>query len=86
MFHEWRIYTYYDQRHMDVGVFDKNNLPLTSHNYELYTLLRTEVNMTDFTSYIEVDMHDRIRDKMKIDPRDLQNMVNITDKTVFSKV
>ena len=38
MFHEWRIYDYYKQRHMDIGVFDKNNLPLTAHNYELYTL------------------------------------------------
>ena len=86
MFHEWRIYDYYKQRHMDIGVFDKNNLPLTAHNYELYTLLRTEVNMTDFSRFVEVAVHDRIRDKKRIDPADIENLQNITDQTVFTRV
>ena len=62
MFHEWRIYDFYKQRNLDVGLFDMSNLPLTAHNYELYTLLRTEVNMTDFSRFVEVAVHDSIRD------------------------
>ena len=32
MFHEWRIYSYYDARTLDEGVFEKSNMPLTAHN------------------------------------------------------
>jgi hypothetical protein len=67
MFHEWRIYEYYEAREFDVGVFDKNNLPLTAHNLELYVLKDTIINMTDFINYIEVDVHDCIRDQKQID-------------------
>lgn len=85
MFHEWRIYDYYKQRHMDVGVFDKNNLPLTTHNYELYTLFRTEVNMTDFTRFIEVSVHDQVRDKKSVSTLDMINLQNITEQTTFTR-
>jgi hypothetical protein len=51
----------------------------------LYTLHGTTVNMTDFAKYIEVDIRDRIRDKKRVDPRDLENLQNITESTVFSK-
>lgn len=47
---------------MDYGVYDKSNIPITSHNKKLFTMLRTEVNMRDFVSFVEVDIHDAVRD------------------------
>ena len=32
MFHDWRIYKYYRERELDIGIFDKSNLPMTVHN------------------------------------------------------
>jgi len=72
MFHEWRVYKYYEERTFDTGLFEKSNLPLTAHNLKLYTLLRTDVNMTDFCSFIEVDVHDSIRDKVDINIEDMR--------------
>ena len=48
MFHDWRIYEYYTARQMDLGVFDKSNIPITAHNMKLFTMQRTEVGMADF--------------------------------------
>jgi|LakMenEpi03Aug12_release.lakeMendotaPanAssembly.Ray.scaffolds.fasta_scaffold5314262_1 hypothetical protein len=52
MFHEWRIYEYYKARKLDIGIYDKSNVPITAHNNKLYLMLRTEVNMEDFIKYI----------------------------------
>ena len=48
MFHDWRIYEYYTARQLDLGVFDKSNIPITAHNMKLFTMQRTEVGMADF--------------------------------------
>lgn len=32
MFHEWRVYSYYEARTLDEGVFEKSSMPLTAHN------------------------------------------------------
>jgi len=85
MFHEWRVYKYYEERTLDVGLYDKSNLPLTAHNLKLYTLLRTDANMTDFCSFIEVDMHDAIRDKKDVNMEDM-HLQQITNETVFTRV
>ena len=63
VFHQWRIYDYYKAREMDFGVYEKSNIPLTRHNQKLFTMLRTEVNMSDFVRFVEVDIHDAVRDK-----------------------
>ena len=42
--------------------------------------------MTDFVKFIEVDVHDCIRDKKPIDGADLKNMKKITKDTKFSRV
>lgn len=52
MFHEWRIYSYYEARALDEGVFEKSNMPLTAHNLQLFTMYRTEMNMSDFVSFV----------------------------------
>lgn len=62
MFHQWRIYDYERAREMDYGVYDKSNIPITAHNNKLFTMLRTEVNMSDFVKFVEVDIHDAVRD------------------------
>jgi hypothetical protein len=35
--------------------------------------------MTDFSRFVEVAVHDRIRDKKSIDPADIENLQNITE-------
>ena len=70
MFHDWRIYEYYKARHIDVGVFDKSNIPIAQHNMKLYTMLRTEVNMSDFIDFVhgaELIMHNASFDQSFID-------------------
>ena len=53
VFHQWRIYDYYKAREMDFGVYEKSNIPLTRHNQKLFTMLRTEVNMSDFVRLLK---------------------------------
>lgn len=48
-------------------------------------MYRTEVNMTDFTSFVEVDIHDQIRDNKVIDQADV-DLQRITNDTTFSRV
>ena len=67
MFHDWRIYEYYEARHHDLGVFDKSNIPITQHNMKLFTMLRTETSMDDFIQYVKVDISDAIRDNKTFD-------------------
>jgi formylglycine-generating enzyme required for sulfatase activity len=52
MFHDWRIYEYYTARYLDLGVFDKSNVPMTQHNMKLFTMQRTEVSMADFIHFV----------------------------------
>mmetsp|Transcript_41863 Transcript_41863/g.64058 ORF Transcript_41863/g.64058 Transcript_41863/m.64058 type:complete len:194 (-) Transcript_41863:1032-1613(-) len=61
MFHDWRIYEFYKQREFDVGIFDKSNLPIVAHNMKLFTLHQTHLNMSDFTSFVEVDVKDAVK-------------------------
>ena len=70
MFHEWRIYEYYQQRDLDIGVYEKSNIPITAHNMKLYLLYRTEMNISDFGRFVEVDVHDTIRDRKPLDDDD----------------
>ena len=77
---------------MDYGVYDKSNVPLTAHNKKLWTLYRTEVNFSDFSAFVEVDVNDVVRDKVKkgFQPseRDFKNketLSKIGHDTVFSR-
>jgi hypothetical protein len=42
--------------------------------------------MTDFINFVQVDVSDQVRDKRVIDPLDVDNLMNITEVTVFSRV
>lgn len=43
--------------------------------------------MTDFVRFVEVDVHDQIRDNRDlVDPADVENLQKITNETVFSRV
>ena len=85
MFHKWRIYEYYEAREFDVGIYDKSNIPMTVHNKKLYLLYRTDMNMSDFARFIEVDVHDAIRDNTLLDEAD-KSLLNFTDSTSLTKV
>lgn len=71
---------------MDFGVYEKSNVPMTSHNKKLFTMLRTEVNMSDFVRFVEVDIHDAVRDKRPMmEQATIDNLKKITPETVFSR-
>lgn len=71
---------------MDYGVYEKSNIPLTRHNQKLFTMLRTEVNMTDFVHFVEVDIHDAVRDKRPMmEQATIDNLKKISKDTVFSR-
>lgn len=70
---------------MDLGVFDKSNIPITAHNMKLFTMQRTEVSMSDFVNFVQVDVHDAIRDNKPLDPED-RALLKITPDTVFTRV
>lgn len=71
---------------MDFGVYEKSNIPLTRHSQKLFTMLRTEVNMSDFVSFVEVDIHDAVRDKRPMmEQATIDNLKKISKETVFSK-
>lgn len=61
-------------------------MPLTAHNFQLFTLYRTNMNMSDFARFVEVDIHDQIRDKQIIDVSDVENLSKINENTVFTRV
>jgi len=85
-FHQWRIYDYYRARETDLGVFDKSNVPMTRYNQKLFTMLRTEVNMTDFVRFVEVDIHDAVRDKRPMmEQATIDNLKKISKETIFSR-
>lgn len=86
MYHEWKVYDQYKARKLDIGVFDKSNLPLLSHRKELYVLHRTNVSMDDFISFVEVDMHDRIRDGEVGPDHEDNNLRKIDENTVLTRV
>lgn len=86
VFHQWRVYDYYKAREMDYGVYDKSNIPMTAHNLKLFTMLRTEVNMTDFVNFVEVDIRDAVRDyRPHMEASTIENLKKITKETVFTK-
>ena len=71
---------------MDFGVYEKSNIPITRHNLKLFTMLRTEVNMSDFVKFIEVDIKDAVRDKRPmIAEATIDNLKKITPDTIFSR-
>ena len=65
VFHQWRVYDYDRARYMDYGVYDKQNSPITRHNQKLFTLYRTQVNFSDFASFVSVDVQDVVNNKDK---------------------
>jgi hypothetical protein len=85
MFHDWKMYDIYQKQHLDLGVYDKSNIPITKHNMKLYTMHRTQVNMSDFVDFVQVDIHDQVRDNILVDEADL-TLQNITENTIFTKV
>lgn len=52
---------------------------------KLFTLLRTEVNMSDFQDFVHVDIRDQVRDSELVDEADLK-LMNMTKDTVLTKV
>jgi hypothetical protein len=59
---------------------------MTRHNKKLFTMLRTEVNMSDFVHFVEVDIHDAVRDnRPMMDLATIDNLKKITPDTVFSR-
>lgn len=70
---------------MDFGVYEKSNIPITRHNKKLFTMLRTEVNMSDFVDFIHVDIQDAVRDKRPMmEQATIDNLKQITNQTIFS--
>lgn len=73
-------------------MYEHSNVPLTRHNGKLYTMYRTQVNFSDFSRFVEVDVNDVVRDKLKKGiqptPYDLDNQAKlskITNETVFTR-
>lgn len=92
VFHQWRIYDYREQRVHDYGLYEHSNIPLTRHNGKLYTMYRTEVNFTDFARFVEVDVNDVVRDKLKkgyqptqYDLHNQATLSKIDNTTVFTR-
>lgn len=82
LYHDFDIYL----KVFNTGSYDIADLPLTRHNKKLYAIFRTEINMTDFVKFVEVDVHDQRRDNLTEDPVDLVQLTHIDNSTVFSKV
>jgi len=59
------VWDFYKAREFDLGVYEKSNIPITRHNHKLFTMYRTEINMTDFIKFVQVDVSDVVRDKKK---------------------
>ena len=77
---------------MDYGVYDKQNIPITRHNQKLFTLYRTQVNFSDFASFVSVDVQDVVNNKDKKgfvktqqDVDNYEQLKVIDQDTVFSK-
>ena len=92
VFHQWRLYDYDRARQLDYGVYDRSNVPITRHNEQLFTMLRTEVNFSDFAAFVAVDVGDVVRDKKEkgyaLSDRDMANFIalkQINETTVFSR-
>lgn len=71
---------------MDYGVYDKSNIPITAHNKKLFTMLRTEVNMSDFVRFVQVDIYDAVREnRPMMEQATIENLKKIKPETVFSR-
>ena len=82
MYHDFNIY----KKIQNTASFDIADLPILKKHRKFYTLLRTEVNMTDFVDFIGVDIHDQVRDNTTEDPVDIEQLGKINNQTVVSKV
>lgn len=82
LYHDFNIYL----RVQNTGSFDIADLPITPHNRKLYTLLRTEINFTDFVDFVHVDISDQVRDGTVEDPADIEQLSKINPSTVFTRV
>ena len=67
-YHDYKAHMYI----LNESDYDHADLPILRHNKKFYTLLRTEINMTDFIKFVEVDVHDQKRDDKVEDPVDIE--------------
>ena len=51
-YHDWDLYTREEVRSIDEALFEHSNMPFTAHNLKLFTMYRTEINMTDFVNFV----------------------------------
>jgi hypothetical protein len=82
IYHDFQIHLHVENS----AQFDYQDIPMLKHNLQLYVFKGTELNITDFARFTEVDVHDQERDSAIEDPADVKHLANITEGSNFSKV